>query len=284
MKSIEDTLKWDFDLLNLSSPKVMGILNLTPDSFFDGGKYTMKDHALTQAGRMIEAGAAIIDIGAISTRPFAEIVSEEDEWERIKNVLPQIKKNFPGTLISIDTFRSKIAHKAINEGADMINDISGGQLDAHLLNVVASQRVPYIMMHMQGNPQNMQDEPRYENVTHQVNDFFAGQLKKLEALGLRKNIMLDPGFGFGKTLEHNYQLLGELKTIKKHRCPILTGLSRKSMIYKVLETTPELALNGTTALNMLALTNGANILRVHDVKEAIETIRLFLMYQKSNTH
>ncbi len=283
MKTIQIPKNWKYNRLNLSLPKVMGILNLTPDSFFDGGKFNATDNALEQTDKMISEGASIIDIGAVSTRPFAKHITEIEEWQRLKKVLPQIRKKYPATIISVDTYRSNIALKAISEGAEMINDISGGRFDKKIFEVIEAQKVPYVMMHIQGNPQTMQKKPHYVNVTKDVDNFFLLQLEKLMDLGINKNIILDPGFGFGKTVEHNYQLLSGLKTFRKHGFPVLAGISRKSMINKVLGTKPEEALNGTTALNMLALINGAQILRVHDVKEAVETIKLFEIYSKNSS-
>jgi len=281
MKSKLPDLKWSYKSLNLSSPKVMGILNLTPDSFFDGGKYNAFDLALQQFEDMVRQGAAIIDIGAFSTRPFANIVDENEEWERLKKILPLLRKNFPGTLISVDTYRSKIAEKAIDAGVDLINDISGGVFDDRMFEIVAKHKVPYIMMHIKGDPQTMQQNPTYENVVDEVDKFLEGQIKKLEEFGICENIILDPGFGFGKTVDHNYRLLGGIQELKKYGFPVLAGLSRKSMINKVLGTKPEAALNGTSALNMLALINGADILRVHDVKEAVEVVKLYEKYREN---
>lgn len=281
MKTKIDLIKWKFKALDLSSPKVMGILNITPDSFYDGGKYELEKRALKQVEKMLLEGAGIIDIGALSTRPFARQVDGEEEWNRLKKILPVIRKAFPAELISIDSYRSDVASKAIEEGADLINDISGGQFDKGMLTFVANNDVPYIMMHTNGKPETMQIEPNYENVVSEVDSFFRNQLTKLERLGKMQNIILDPGFGFGKTVTHNYQLLHGLSVFKNHGYPVLAGLSRKSMINKVIGTQPETALNGTTALNMLALVNGANILRVHDVEAAVQTIKLWEAYQGS---
>jgi len=282
MKSVVNPAKWTFKALDLSKPKVMGILNLTPDSFFDGNRFAGKDLALGQAVKMLEEGASIIDIGAVSSRPFAQPVGVEEEWKRLEIVLVEIRKQFPDTLISVDTYQSPIAERAIDAGADFINDISGGLFDAGMFAVIARHRVPYILMHIRGNPQNMQQNPTYDNVIHDVENSLTGQLRKLADFGIEENIILDPGFGFGKTVDHNYQLLGGLKKLKKYDYPILAGLSRKSLINQVLGTKPENALNGTTAVNMLALMNGADILRVHDVKEAIEAIRIYEKYYENN--
>lgn len=274
-------IKWTFKPLDLSSPKVMGILNLTPDSFFDGGNFNRLQAAIKQVEKMISEGASIIDAGAFSTRPFAKEVSEAEEWQRLKSVLEEIRKKFPGIIISVDTYRSNIAEKAIDTGADMINDISGGRFDNNMFTIISKYHVPYILMHILGTPQTMQQNPFYENVDREVDRFLLNQVEKLESFGVRENIVLDPGFGFGKTVDHNYQLLHGLKNITRHGFPVLAGISRKSMINKVLGTEPENALNGTTALHMLALINGADILRVHDVKEAMETIQLFKKYSEN---
>lgn len=282
MKSKLAPAKWTFEALDLSSPKVMGILNLTPDSFYDGGHYHLLRPAIKQAEKMIAEGASIIDIGAFSTRPYAKEVGEAEEWKRMEKVLTEIRSIFPDIIISVDTYRSKIAEMAIEKGADMINDISGGRFDHQMFSVIAKHRVPYIMMHILGTPQTMQQNPFYENVGREVDQFLLNQVEKLERFGVNENIVLDPGFGFGKTVDHNYQLLHGLKRLTRHGFPVLAGVSRKSMINKVLDITPENALNGTTALHMLALINGALILRVHDVKEALETIRLYEKYTENS--
>lgn len=267
-----------------SRPVIMGILNVTPDSFYDGGCYNLPQSALKQAGEMVNDGAEILDLGAVSTRPFAEEVSETEEWNRLKNVLPAVRKAFPETLISIDTFRSSVARQAVLEGADIINDISGGQFDQNMFGVISATQAIYVMMHTRGNPKTMQQNPVYDDVVEDVTSFFVRQLQRLKELGVEKNIILDPGFGFGKTVDHNYQLIHGMRKIRKLGFPVLAGLSRKSMINKVLGTTPATALNGTTALNMLALVNGAGILRVHDVKAAVEVVRLFEVYRKNGVN
>ncbi len=260
-------------LLDLTSPKVMGILNITPDSFFDGGKYT-NDHAvLVQAEKMLNEGATFIDVGAYSSRPRAKHISEEEELQRILPVIELLVKTFPDILISVDSFRSRVAKESINAGATMINDISGGQMDANMFTTVAELQVPYIIMHMQGTPQNMQQNPQYENVVTEVISFFAEQLFKLRKLKVN-DVIIDVGFGFGKTLDHNYELLKNLPLFKNLEVPILTGLSRKSMLYKLLGNSPQEALNATTVANTIALLNGTHILRVHDVKEAVEAVTL----------
>ena len=269
-------------MLDLSSPVVMGILNITPDSFYDGGKYPTTGNALIQAERMISEGAAIIDVGAVSTRPDAIEIDEKEEWSRLKAVLPVLRNKFPETIISVDTWRSSVAREAVACGADMINDISGGQFDQEMFKTVADLEVAYIMMHTQGTPVAMQLNPQYADVVEDVFDFFAENLRKLNKMGVRKNIIIDPGFGFGKTAKHNHELLSRLSKFKSFGFPVLAGLSRKSMIYKILGTQPSEALAGTTVLNTIALLNGADILRVHDVREAVEAIKLVGFYQNNN--
>ena len=267
------TLDCNGKILNLETPQIMGILNISPDSFYDGGKYQLEDAIIRQADKMFEEGAAILDIGAVSTRPGAIDIDEKEESDRILPALKKIRRKYPGLLISVDTYRPAIAETAISEGADIINDISGGAFDEDILKVVAKHDIPYILMHMQGRPQNMQKDPKYEDVVNEIKQFFLRQTEKLHELGHHK-IILDPGFGFGKTVEHNYRILRNLNAFKESGYPVLAGLSRKSMINKVLKTTPETALNGTTVLNTIALLNGADMLRVHDVREAAEAIRL----------
>lgn len=273
-------LKLRDKILELQKPVVMGILNVAPDSFFDGGKYNSKKEAINQTEKMLREGAAIIDIGAVSTRPGAKEVSQEEEWQRLMPVLETMVKHFPEAIFSIDTSRSQIAEMAIQEGAQMVNDISGGTFDNHMPKTIANLKTPFVMMHIQGTPQNMQVHPHYDNVIEDVKNFFAIQLKKFKEIGVTENIILDPGFGFGKTMEHNYQLLKNLNAFSDLGFPIMVGLSRKSMINKVLKTKPEEALNGTTVLNVISLMNGANILRVHDVKEAIQAIELVQFFKK----
>ncbi|NTW24100.1 MAG: dihydropteroate synthase [Lentimicrobium sp.] len=259
--------------LNLSTAVVMGILNITPDSFYDGGKHKSMSDLLSHAGKMIEEGASIIDIGAVSTRPGSTPVSPEEEKSRIFPVVEAILANFPEVVVSVDTYRAAIALECCNMGAGIINDISGGQADAEMFEIMGKQKAAYVLMHMQGTPQTMQLNPSYSNVTVDIADFFAEQLVKPGLHG-KKNIILDPGFGFGKTTEDNYTLLNYLDAFLSFGLPLLVGVSRKSMINKVLNTSPEQALNGTTVLNTIALMKGASILRVHDVKEAVETIKL----------
>jgi dihydropteroate synthase len=259
--------------LNLDEPIIMGILNLTPDSFFDGGKYNNEPQIITQVEQMINDGASIIDVGGYSTRPGAETVSEEEELQRVLPIVKLLKANFRDIIISIDTFRSEVAKKCIEAGADLINDISGGTLDDNLFDTVADLNVPYVLMHIKGTPQNMQDNPTYTDVVKEVKDYFTKKIDQLNAKGVT-NIILDPGFGFGKTVEHNYELLKHLDQFQSFGLPVLAGLSRKSMINKVLGTTPEEALNGTTVLNTIALQKGASILRVHDIAAAKECVKL----------
>lgn len=256
-----------------SPPLIMGILNVTPDSFFDGGKFTSEIQWLEHTQQMIEEGADIIDIGAYSTRPGATNVSEQDEMERLVKVIKSVRKQFPELLISADTFRASIASKAIDAGANIINDISGGTMDDAMFSTIAKLKVPYILMHIQGTPKTMQEKPQYINVTDEVFAFFTSKLKELKDLGVSK-VILDPGFGFGKTLEHNYQLLENLEKFNSIGLPVLVGFSRKSMVCKLLKVKPEEGLNGTSVLNTISLEKGAKILRVHDVKEAKEAVMI----------
>lgn len=260
-------------LMDFSSPKIMGILNITPDSFYDGGMFDSNKKILKQVEKMLEDGADIIDIGGCSSKPGSKKVIIDGEIKRVIPTIELIKSKFNEAIISVDTFRSEVAKKAVNSGASIVNDISAGELDPNMFNCVAELGIPYIMMHMQGSPQTMQNKPKYNNV---VNDIITNLSKKIfraRELGII-DIVVDPGFGFGKTLEHNYQILNNLSFFKELDCPILVGISRKSMIYKILNNDPKNALNGTTCLNTVALSKGANILRVHDVKEAKEIIKL----------
>lgn len=260
--------------IGLEKPIVMGILNVTPDSFFDGGKYERENDILKQAEKMLDEGATILDIGAMSSRPGAVEISEKEELQRLLPAIHSILKEFPETILSIDTYRSGIAKKVIDTGAAIINDISGGQLDDKMFETVGKLQVPYILMHMKGNPQNMQQSPDYEDVTLEIFDWFTLRINELKAAGV-KEIILDPGFGFGKTVAHNYELLQKMHVFAIHDLPVLAGISRKSMIYKILENTAQEALNGTSVLHLVALNEGAKILRVHDVKEAKEVIKLW---------
>jgi dihydropteroate synthase len=259
----------------MSRPVVMGILNVTPDSFFDGGRHTGVETALRQAEKMFSEGATLIDVGGASSRPGAPEVPENEELERVIPVIRAIKSHLPQAFVSVDTWRASVARAAVAAGADIVNDISAGKIDAGLYEAVAALDVPYILMHMQGTPGTMQQNPQYTDVVTAVLDFFIAELARLRALGI-KDIVLDPGFGFGKTVEHNFALLKNLHVFSAATgLPVLAGLSRKSMICKVLKVKPEHALNGTTALHMVALQQGARILRAHDVKEAVEVIRLW---------
>jgi len=267
------TLKCGDIELYIDKPLVMGILNLTPDSFFDGGRYTKRDEWISQTEKMIQDGASVIDLGAVSTRPGALNVSEEEEIARLLPALELLAARYPKIVFSIDTYRAKVAKFTAEAGAGIINDISGGRMDADLIQTVAAAGLPYLLMHMQGTPSNMQQNPVYDDVTKEVGDFFNQKLNSLHQAGI-KQVILDPGFGFGKTIDHNYKLLKNLHNFKQLGCPVLVGISRKSMIYKILEITPEEALSATSALHMFALINGADILRVHDVKEAVQVIKL----------
>jgi dihydropteroate synthase len=260
-------------LINLSTPKVMGIVNVTPDSFFDGGKLTDADAVVFQVEKMLQEGATFIDLGGYSSKPGAEFVSETEELNRVIPVVKLLVEKFPDILLSIDTFRSEVAKQAIENGAALINDISAGLLDEKMLESVAKLQVPYIMMHMKGTPQTMQSLANYDDLLKEMNYYFSERIAKARRFGLN-DIIIDPGFGFAKTLEHNYELLQNLELLQFHDLPILAGISRKSMIYKALETAPEEALNGTTFLHAFCLQKGANILRVHDVKEAVECVKL----------
>jgi dihydropteroate synthase len=262
--------------LSLEKPVVMGILNLTPDSFYDGGKYKNEQAIEDKLAYMIDSGASIIDIGAASAKPGSNLVDTKIEQKRLAPILSLIK-NYPSTFFSIDTYNSETVKFACDFGIDIINDISSGNIDSKMIETVAALGKPYITMHMQGEPENMQVSPSYVHVTKEVLQFFEHKIEALKKAGIHE-IILDVGFGFGKTIAHNYQLLKELDLFESIGYPILVGLSRKGMIYNVLETTPEFALNGTTALNMVALQNGAKILRVHDVKEAMECVKLFQAY------
>ncbi len=260
-------------LIDLADPKVMGILNLTPDSFYDGGKYKSEKDILQQIEKMISEGATFIDIGAYSSRPGAIHISEEEELSRLLPVLELILQNFPNLLISIDTFRSNVAKIVIETGACMINDISAGNLDDNMFKTIASLQVPYIIMHMKGNPKNMQTNVDYNNLINDIIYYFSKKINELRALNIN-DVIIDVGFGFSKTIDQNYELLSNLNLFKNLELPILTGVSRKSMLYKFLNITSNEALNATSIANTIALQQGSNILRVHDVKEAIETIKI----------
>lgn len=268
------TINCNGKLIDLSTPKVMGILNCTPDSFYDGGKYKSESQFLSQVEKMLSDGATFVDIGAYSSKPNAEFVSEEEELNRLLPVIELVLKSFPDTIISVDTFRSKIAQSAIENGAAIINDISAGNLDEKMLETVAKLQVPYIMMHMKGTPQTMQTLTQYNNICKEMLFYFSERVGKARSFGIN-DIIIDPGFGFAKSLEQNYEVMQKLELFQMSELPLLVGISRKSMIYKTLETTAENSLNGTTFLNAISLQKGANILRVHDVKEAVESVKLF---------
>lgn len=269
-------------ILNLNQPVVMGILNITQDSFFDGGRYLTNESIIDRAGRLLEEGASIIDIGAVSTRPGSAGVSAEAEIQQLIPAIEIIRKNYPEAIISADTFRSAAAERAIEAGAGIINDVSGGTMDEKMIGFIADTNAAYVLMHIQGTPENMQANPVYSDVTKEVSGFFRERLDFFESKG-KQNIILDPGFGFGKNLEHNYRLLADIRHFKDMGYAVLAGVSRKSMINKVLKTTAAEALNGTSIINTIALLNGASILRVHDVKEAVEAIKLTETYLRVNS-
>ena len=260
-------------LMNFSVPKIMGILNITPDSFYDGGIYNSKEKIQRQIEKMIISGVDIIDVGGYSSRPGAKDISIEDELNRVIPVIEIIKKKFPETIVSIDTFRSRVASEAIISGADIVNDISGGNLDSKMFETVSKHKVPYILMHMRGKPENMMSKTNYENVTKDVCKYFSQRINKAHSCGIN-DIIIDPGFGFSKTTQQNYELLNNLEFFKEFQRPIIIGISRKSMIYKTLNTTPDKALNGSSILHTISLMKGANILRTHDVKEAVECVKI----------
>lgn len=260
--------------ISLERPVVMGILNVTPDSFYDGGRYTSESQIINRIHEIVEQGAGIIDVGAYSTRPGAAFVDEQEELSRLSFAVELVRKYYPRVPVSVDTFRANVAREICRCLGDVIvNDISGGTLDDKMFETVAELNVPYILMHIQGTPQTMQANPHYEDVTREVRQFLEERVARLRSLGFDK-IILDPGFGFGKTVEHNYQLMAHMEELLKLDYPLLVGISRKTMIWKLLGVTPQEALNGTTVLNTISLLKGAHILRVHDVREAVETVRI----------
>ena len=267
------TINCKGELVDLTTPKVMGIMNLTPDSFFDGGKYKDASAILTRVEGMLNDGATFIDMGAYSSRPGAEHVPEDEELKRMLPIVDLILKHFPDTLISVDTFRNRVAKESIGHGAAIINDISAGNLDDEMFATISKYQVPYIMMHMKGTPQSMQKEATYDDLIKDLRFYFSEKIRQTTELKIN-DVIIDPGFGFAKTTGQNYTLLSHLDLFQTFGLPILIGLSRKSMIYKVLESSPKEALNGTTALHTIALLKGANIIRAHDVKEAVECIKL----------
>ncbi|NBL64088.1 dihydropteroate synthase [Flavobacterium sp. NST-5] len=261
-------------LIDLSRPKVMGILNLTPDSFYDGGRNIASEKIISKVGQMLQDGATFIDVGGYSSKPNADFVSVEEELARVLPIIKLLVATFPEILISIDTFRSDVAKAAIEAGAVMVNDISAGNLDENMLKTVAELKVPYVMMHMRGNPKTMQQLTDYQDIVKEMIFYFSEKISEARSLGIH-DIIIDPGFGFAKTLEQNFEVMQKLELFQMLELPLLSGISRKSMIYRTLETTPENALNGTTFLNTISLQKGAKILRVHDVKEAVECVKLY---------
>ena len=260
-------------LIDISTPKVMGILNVTPNSFYDGGKHKEINSIIHQVDKMLSEGADFIDIGAYSSKPSAEFVSEEEEIKRLVPIVKSLVETFPNIVLSVDTFRAQVAKASVENGVAMVNDIAAGLLDDKMLETVAELKVPYIMMHMRGNPQTMQSLTDYNDIVKELIFYFSERIQKARSFGIL-DIIIDPGFGFAKTLEQNYEVLHKMELFSMLELPILAGISRKSMIYKVLEKTPQEALNGTSVLNTIALQKGAKILRVHDVKEAVECIKL----------
>lgn len=261
-------------LLDLTTPQVMGILNVTPDSFYSASRMQTQEEIAVRARQIIDEGASIIDIGAYSSRSNAEHITAGEEMNRLRTGLEIVNRNHPDAIVSVDTFRADVAEQCVKDyGVAIVNDIAAGEMDDRMFETVARLGVPYIMMHMQGTPQNMQKEPHYDNLIKEVFIYFARKVQQLRDLGM-KDIILDPGFGFGKTLEHNYELMAHLEEFSIFELPLLVGVSRKSMIYKLLGGTPQDALNGTTVLDTVALMKGANILRVHDVREAVEAVRI----------
>ncbi|HLP35593.1 dihydropteroate synthase [Lacibacter sp.] len=273
------TLNCKGRLLVLDKPVVMGILNITPDSFYSGSRIQQSE-VLQKARQMINEGATILDIGGQSTRPGSARLTADEELKRVLPAIEAIRKEFPSVFLSIDTFHAKVAKETVAAGIDIVNDISAGDMDTAMLSTVAALKVPFIAMHMQGTPDTMQQNPNYENITKEVVDYFIQKTTACKAAGI-VDLILDPGFGFGKTISHNFQLLKSMEALQIFNVPILAGLSRKSTIWKTLEITPEEALNGTTVLNTIALTKGASILRVHDVKEAVEAITLYEAYSQA---
>ncbi|SFM70890.1 dihydropteroate synthase [Algoriella xinjiangensis] len=268
------TINCNGRLIDLNEPKIMGILNTTPNSFYDGGSSQSMDLILDKVEKYLSEGADILDIGGYSTKPAAEEVSEQEEIDRTAPVIEAISTKYPDTIISVDTFRGNVAREAVNAGASIINDVSGWELDENMFPAITDLNVPYILMHMKGTPQTMQNEPEYNDVTLEVNEYFAKKIAQLKAAKV-KDIILDPGFGFAKTLEHNYELFSKMEALGFGEFPLLVGISRKSMIYKLVDSTPQEALNGTSVLNMVALQKGAKILRVHDIKAAKETLQIY---------
>ena len=275
------TLNCKGRLLVVDKPLIMGIINLTPDSFYEGSRFQNVDIALKQAEKMLSEGADILDLGAQSTRPGSERITADEELKRLIPSLEAITKNFPDSIISVDTYYSRVVTESVPAGASIINDISGGNMDKGMIETVALLNVPYILMHMKGEPGTMQKNPEYDDVTREVLDYFIFKTAELKKAGIR-DIIIDPGFGFGKTIDHNFELLRNLFLFKMTELPILAGLSRKSTVYKTLGISADESMNGTTVMNTIALLNGADILRVHDVKEAKETIKLVERYKANS--
>ncbi|MDR1672949.1 MAG: dihydropteroate synthase [Bacteroidales bacterium] len=279
MPNKRTTLNCNGRLMHFDRPLVMGILNVTPDSFYDGGHYSTESAILRRCETILEEGGSMIDIGAVSTRPGSEQINAEGEQKRLDFALSLIRKRFPDAVISLDTYRADIARRMVTAyGVDMINDISAGTMDARMFETVAALQVPYVLMHMQGTPETMQANPVYHHLMTNILEFFSDNIFRLRSMGV-KDIIVDPGFGFGKTVAHNYALLRQMQQLEIFECPVLVGVSRKSMIYKILETDAQHALNGTGVVNTLALMHGADILRVHDVKEAVECVKIVQMYR-----
>ena len=277
-----ENIKRKNNSINFSTdtPIIMGIINLSPDSFYDGGVYSNNEKIITQTKKMLDEGAAIIDIGGQSSRPGAKQIDPKKELSIVLPAIKLLKNRFPNIMISIDTFWSEVAKECVNKGANIINDISAGEIDKNMFNIVSELQVPYIMMHMQGRPKNMQNNPHYKNIIQEIQNFFNKKISELQNKGFN-NIIIDPGIGFGKSITHNYKLINNIQSLKELGFPVLIGASRKSMIYNVLNIEAQEALNGTTVINTLALENGANILRVHDVKEAIECVKI-IKFAKNN--
>ncbi|HAQ37675.1 MAG TPA: dihydropteroate synthase [Saprospirales bacterium] len=269
-----NSIHFNGKILDFGTPRVMGILNCTPDSFFDGGKFFSRSVALKHAEKMLTEGAEIIDVGGMSSRPGAEPVSSNEEIGRIEPVIDALRREFPGIFISVDTFRTEVAEIALDAGADIVNDISGGELDKRMFSFIAERKVPYILMHMQGTPGNMQLDPAYDQVVSEIFHYFVNKIRQLKSFGIEE-VVIDPGFGFGKTIVHNFEILNQLEVFSILEKPVLAGLSRKSMLYKTIGHGPEEALSATASVHMVALQKGASILRVHDVKEAKDVVRIF---------
>ena len=272
--SVSATINVGGRLVSLDEPQVMGILNVTPDSFFATSRCRSEEEIRQRVCQIRQEGATMVDIGAYSSRPGAEDVSKDEELRRLLPAIDIVREEWPEAIISVDTFRAEVARRAVEAGADIVNDISGGEMDSEMFSAVADMHVPYILMHMQGTPRDMQKAPHYDNLMCEVFRSLGERVELLHEMGVA-DVILDPGFGFGKTMEQNYEMMARLGEFRLLDCPILAGVSRKSMVYRLLDTTPEESLNGTTVLNTIALMNGASILRVHDVKEAVEAVKIY---------